>query len=63
LPLIHKESRPALWVLVKIYHELLKRIERRKFDVFTSRASVPMLQKLSILSIGMLRVAWVRITG
>lgn len=63
LPLIHKESRPALWVLVEIYHDLLKRIERRNFDVFTSRASVPMLQKLTILSVGMLRVAWVRVTG
>lgn len=63
LPLIHKESRPALWVLVEIYHELLKRIERRNYDVFTSRASVPTLQKLSILSVGMLRVAWARVTG
>ena len=41
LPLIHRESRPALWVLVSIYHALLKRIERADYDVFTRRASVP----------------------
>ncbi len=28
LPLIDIESRPALWVLVSIYHDLLKRIEK-----------------------------------
>ncbi|MGB6192063.1 MAG: phytoene/squalene synthase family protein [Terracidiphilus sp.] len=61
LPLIDKESRPALWVLVAIYHQLLRRIERNNYDVFTSRVSVPMLQKLSILSIGMLRVVWARV--
>ena len=63
LPLIDKESRPALWVLVSIYHELLKRIERSNYDVFTRRASVPILQKLGILSVGMIRVAWARFAG
>ena len=60
LPLIEKESRPALWVLVSIYHELLKRIERRGYDVFTRRVSVPLSQKLAILSVGLGRVAWAR---
>ena len=63
LPLIQPESRPALWVLVSIYHDLLKRIERADYDVFTSRVGVPMRQKLVILSAGMARVAWARITG
>jgi phytoene synthase len=63
LPLIDKESRPALWVLVSIYHGLLKRIERRGYDVFTQRASVPKLQKLGILSVGLARVAWARLAG
>jgi phytoene synthase len=61
LPLIHRESRPALWVLVSIYHALLKRIERANYDVFTHRASVPLLWKLSILSRGLARVGWSRI--
>lgn len=63
LPLIDRESRPALWVLVSIYHALLKRIERADYDVFSRRASVPLLQKLAILSWGMTRVALARLTG
>ena len=61
LPLIDPESRPALWVLVSIYHGLLKRIERADYDVFTRRASVPLLQKLAILAVGLARMTWARI--
>ena len=63
MPLIDKDSRPALWVLVEIYHALLKRIEKARFDVFSRRASVPMVQKLSILVVGLVRMAWVRVVG
>jgi phytoene synthase len=63
LPLIEKESRPALWVLVAIYHGLLKRIERADNDVFSHRASVPMVKKLGILAVGMARMGWVRVVG
>jgi phytoene synthase len=63
LPLIDKESRPALWVLVKIYRGLLKRIEQSDYDVFSQRASVPTLEKLTILAIGMVKMAWVRGVG
>src|SRR5215469_11416457 len=52
LPLINPESRPALWVLVSIYHALLRRIERADYDVFTNRASVPTVQKITILAAG-----------
>jgi phytoene synthase len=61
LPLIDRESRPALWVLVSIYHALLKRIERADYDVFTRRASVPTIQKFAILLAGLARTAWARI--
>ncbi len=61
LPLIDPESRPALWVLVSIYHGLLKRIERADYDVFTRRASVPLLQKLAILAAGLARMVYARI--
>lgn len=61
LPLIDRESRPALWVLVSIYHGLLKRIEKADYDVFTSRASVPMSQKLGILGLGMIRMGLARL--
>ena len=63
LPLIDSESRPALWVLVSIYRALLKRIERADYDVFSRRASVPLLTKLAILSVGMARLAWARVFG
>jgi phytoene synthase len=63
LPLIDRESRPALWVLVSIYHGLLKRIERAGYDVFSSRASVPMPQKLGILAFGMARMGLARLLG
>lgn len=61
LPLIDRESRPALWVLVTIYRQLLKRIEKSGFDVFSRRASVPMVQKLGILFVGLVRLALARV--
>ena len=63
LPLIDRESRPALWVLVAIYHALLKRIERADYDVFSRRASVPLVQKLFILAVGLVRMAWARVVS
>ncbi|MGH9560388.1 MAG: phytoene/squalene synthase family protein, partial [Terracidiphilus sp.] len=61
LPLIDRESRPALWVLVSIYHALLKRIEHADYDVFTRRISVPTGQKIAILLVGLARMAWARV--
>jgi len=61
LPLVDPASRPALWVLVSIYHALLKRIKRANYDVFSRRAAVPTWQKLSILAVGLVWAAWARI--
>jgi len=63
LPLINRESRPALWVLVSIYHALLRRIESADYDVFSKRASVPAVQKVGILCVGILRIALARFFG
>jgi 15-cis-phytoene synthase len=63
LPLIDRESRPALRVLVRIYHALLKRIERADYDVFTRRASVPTVQKVGILAGGLVRMLLVRFSS
>jgi phytoene synthase len=63
LPLIDKESRPALWVLVSIYHGLLKRIEKADYDVFSERASVPKSQKVATLMVGLARMGWIRLVG
>ncbi len=60
LPLIDRESRPALWVLVRIYRGLLRRIRRADYDVFSKRISVPTFQKLEILAVGMTRLAIAR---
>lgn len=63
MPLIDPESRPALRVLVDIYHALLKRIERADYDVFSRRASVPFCQKLAILLTGITRMGWARLSA
>jgi 15-cis-phytoene synthase len=61
LPLIAPDSRPALWVLIAIYHSLLKRIARHGYDVFTTRVSVPTWQKIAILTRGLLQVFFNRL--
>ncbi len=61
LPLIDPESRPALWVLVNIYHQLLKRIEKANYDVFSKRISVPKFHKLAILFIGLGKMGVMRL--
>ena len=61
MPYIDPESRPALRVLVTIYHALLKRIEHADYDVFSRRASVPLRQKLGILMVGLTRMTWARL--
>ena len=53
LPLIDKDSRAALWVLVTIYHDLLNRIAKRDHDVFSERTSLPTVTKLAVLARGM----------
>jgi 15-cis-phytoene synthase len=52
IPLIDADSRAALWVLVRIYSGLLKRIDARDGDVFSERVSVPTSAKVLILAQG-----------
>jgi len=61
LPLIAADSRPALWVLIAIYHSLLQRIERHNYTVFANRISLPTSQKLFILTRGLLQVFFNRV--
>jgi phytoene synthase len=56
LPLIAPDARPALWVLITIYHRLLQRIAGSGFDVFSQRVSVPTFTKLTILGRGLFRM-------
>ena len=63
LPLIDRDSRAALWVLVTIYRRLLERIIAADYDVFSERASVPTAQKLTILAQGVMLSFRNRILG
>ena len=63
LALIDVDSRPALWVLIAIYHDLLRRIERRGFDVFSARVRVPTAARVAILVRGLTQVLRHRLSG
>jgi 15-cis-phytoene synthase len=63
LPLIDAEARPALWVLITIYHSLLRRIERRNYDVFSERVRVPVATRIGILLCGLAQMAGNRLLG
>lgn len=57
LPLIHRDSRAALWVLVTIYHRLLGRIAAQEMNVFNVRPRVSTPEKLLILAQGVAMAA------
>ncbi len=66
LPLIDAESRPALWVLMTIYHRLLGRVRTAGpagYDVFSRRASVPAAEKIMLLLRGLARTFAARLRG
>jgi phytoene synthase len=63
LPLIDADARPALWVLVRIYHDLLRRMARRNFDVFSERVTVPVPVRVAILLRGLGQVLRNRAMG
>ena len=52
LPLIDRDSRAALWVLVTIYHRSSSSHRRTDYDVFSQRVSVPTTSKLTTLARG-----------
>jgi len=54
IPLLDADSRPAMQVLVRIYHGLLNRIAADPTEVFRTRVSVPTPVKLAILGRGIL---------
>jgi phytoene synthase len=63
IPLLDADSRPAMRVLVRIYHRLLDRIAADPSAVFRERVSVPTSQKLSILGVGVLQSITARLFG
>lgn len=61
IPLLDPDSRPAMRVLVRIYHGLLDRIARDPAAIFRERVSVPTSHKLAILAVGVLESAKARL--
>jgi phytoene synthase len=60
IPLLDADSRPAMRVLVTIYHELLERIASDPSKVFVSRVSVPTHRKLAVLAQGAVQSIFAR---
>ena len=63
IPMLDRDSRAAMWVLVRIYHRLLARIAAKKMDVFTERVSVGTTEKVSILLRGALMALWYKVAS
>jgi 15-cis-phytoene synthase len=55
IPMIAEDSQPGLWVLVNIYRKLLQKIADRQYDVFSSKVSLTVSEKLRILGRGFLQ--------
>jgi 15-cis-phytoene synthase len=62
IPLLDRDSRAAMWVLVTIYHRLLGRIADHKMEVFRTRVSLSTAEKLSIFARGASMAAWNRVS-
>lgn len=60
IPLLDRDSRPAMRVLITIYHLLLKEIVVRNYDVLQQRVSVSTERKLRVLAGGMVRALLAR---
>jgi 15-cis-phytoene synthase len=63
IPLLDRDSRAAMWVLVTIYHRLLGRIAEHKMEVFRERVGISTAEKLGILARGAAMAAWNRVAG
>jgi phytoene synthase len=63
IPLLDPDARPAMRVLVRIYHDLLDRIAADPAAIFRERVSVPTSKKLGILALGILQSLKARLVG
>ncbi len=48
LPLVEKSSRPALWAMMEIYGRLLKKIIRRRYNVYAGFVRLSGIEKTAI---------------
>lgn len=63
IPLLDRDSRAAMWVLVTIYHRLLGRIADRRMEVFRERIGLSTAEKLRVFARGAMMAAWNRVAG
>jgi phytoene synthase len=63
IPLLNRDSRAAMWVLVTIYHRLLSRIADHKMEVFRTRVSLSTREKLTVFARGAVMAAVNRVLG
>jgi phytoene synthase len=63
VPLLDRDSRAAMWVLLTIYHRLLRRIAAHRMEVFRERVGLSTAEKLGVLARGAVMAAWNRVTG
>ena len=63
IPLLDRDSRAAMWVLVTIYHRLLARIADHKMEVFSTRVSLSTAEKLTVFARGAAMAARNRVLG
>jgi phytoene synthase len=63
VPMLEPDARPAMRVLVKIYHRLLDRIAAEPAAVFRERVSVPTAEKMTILAGGLVGSLKARVLG
>jgi phytoene synthase len=63
IPLLDRDSRAAMWVLVTIYHRLLGRIAGHRMEVFRERIGLSTTEKLRVLARGGVMAAWNRMVG
>jgi phytoene synthase len=61
IPLLDRDSRAAMWVLLTIYHRLLGRIAASRMEVFRERIALPTAEKFSVLARGAVMAAWNRV--
>jgi len=61
IPLLDRDSRAAMWVLLTIYHGLLRQIAGQRMEVFRTRVTVSTRRKLWILVRGAGMAAWNRV--
>jgi len=61
--MLESDARPAMRVLVRIYHRLLDKIAEQPGSVFRERVSVATAEKLRILAVGMAQALLARVLG